>query len=317
MVPMHSSAVWAKTAPARGNPFRHLTIFAITAATLSLLLVRPPLLCAQAASPASSPPRSFEVASIKPNRSGDMRFMMMFQPGKFIANGVTLKGLIALAYGVKDFQISGGPNWVNTERYDTQAKEPDEIAEKLSNLPLDQRREILQMMVQSLLADRFQLKVSHESKELPVYNLVVAKDGPKLHEAKPGTTYTEGIKDPNGKPTGGGMMRIMPGHLIGQAIPMDSLLMPLSQMLGRTVLDRTGLKGKYDIDLHWTPDPATAGLLMGPPRGNPGPDAPPPPDSSGPSIFTAIQEQLGLKLESAKGPVDVLTIDHVERPSEN
>jgi uncharacterized protein (TIGR03435 family) len=174
--------------------------------------------------------------------------------------------------------------------------------------------------MQALLADRLKLKLSHDSKELPVYALVVAKNGPKLQEAKPGDTYPNGIKAPDGKPAGGaGMMRMGPGQLTGQGLPMESLAQLLSEQLGRTVLDKTGLKGKYDFTMTWTPDPNEGMMRMGP---GPGPGGPPNndaalPDSSGPSLFTAIQEQLGLKLDSTKGPVDILVVDHVEKPSEN
>ena len=139
-------------------------------------------------------------------------------------------------------------------------------------------------MIQSLLAERFKLKVSHETKELPVYALLVAKNGSKLQEAKPGETY------PNGGHPGFG--RIDAGQLRGEAIPVSaprgmSLVWLLSDQLARPVFDQTGLKGKYDIELKWTPDLNTGAIALGPEGGNPAPD------SSGPTIFTAIQEQSG------------------------
>jgi len=271
---------------------------------------------AQSTQAAGAPPPSFEVASIKPNRSGEMRFFMGWQPGRFTASGMTVRFLITAAYDVKDFQVSGGPSWIESERYDIEAKEPDSIAEELPKLPLEQRRKQLGLMVQSLLADRFQLKLHRESKELPVYALVVAKNGPKLQQAKPGDTYPKGIKGPDGVGHAG-VMRMGPGELTGQALPIASLAHLLSQQLGRDVLDQTGLKGNYDFTLKWTPEPGEGMMLGGPGGGGPPPESAPPPDTSGPSLFTAIQEQLGLKLESRKGPVEVLVIDHVERPSEN
>ena len=162
--------------------------------------------------------------------------------------------------------------------------------------------------------------MSHETKELPVYALVVAKDGPKLHEAKPGDTYPNGIKGPDGTrdTPGTGLMRMGRGPANrsrgSHGVPWCIML---SEQLGRTVLDQTGLKGNYDFTLQWTPDQSQAAMPMGPEGGKPGADNAPPPESSGPSIFTAIQEQLGLKLESTKGPVEFLVIDHIERPSEN
>ena len=266
----------------------------------------------------NAPAPSFEVASIKPNRSGDLRMMISYDAGKFKATGVTTKFVMARAYDVKDFQISGGPSWIDSDRYDIDAKAEDAVIEKMRKLPRDQARKQSGMMLQSLLAERFGLQVSHGTKELPVFALVVAKNGPKLHEAKAGDPYPNGIKGPDGRPAGGpGMMRMHPGQLTGQALPTAFLAEVLSQQLGRQVLDQTGLKGNYDFTLEWTPELSRPGMPLGPEGGRPGGDSAPPPDSSGPSIFTAIQEQLGLKLESTKGPVDVIVIEHIERPSEN
>jgi uncharacterized protein (TIGR03435 family) len=169
-------------------------------------------------------------------------------------------------------------------------------------------------MLRPALADRFKLKVHTETKQLPVYKIVLAKGGSKLKEATAGDTYANGIKGPDGvgRP---GMMRFGPGQLTAQAVPMTSLTNMLSQQLHRTVLDKTGLTGKYDLELNWTPDQGADPMFKGPEGSPQRGDAAP--DSSGPSIFTALQEQLGLKLQSAKGPVETLVIDHVEMPSEN
>jgi uncharacterized protein (TIGR03435 family) len=263
---------------------------------------------------AASP--SFEVASIKPNHSPELRISIGFQPGRFVATGVTAKQLIALAYDVRDLQVSGGPSWVDSERYNIEAKEPDWVVEELPKLPPNQRVAQLRLMVQSLLADRFKLKLRHESKEHPLYALVVAKNGPKLQQAKPGDTYPNGLKGPDGVGRAG-MMNMGPGQLTGQGLPVESLARLLSEQLSRTVTDETGLKGDYDFKLQWTPEPSQGAVLRGPEGGNPGTENAAPPESSGVSIFTAIQEQLGLKLESRKGLVDSLVIDHVEKPSEN
>jgi uncharacterized protein (TIGR03435 family) len=271
---------------------------------------------AQSPQRTGAPSPSFEVVSIKPNRSEELRISIGFQPGRFIASGTTVKQLIALAYDVRDIQVSGGPSWVDSERYNIDAKEPDSVVEELPKLPPAERGEQLRLMVQSLLADRFKLKLRHESKEHPVYALVVAKNGPKLQEAKPGDTYPNGMKGPDGVGRAG-MMNMGPGQLTGQGLPMESLARLLSQQLGRTVLDQTGLKGNYDFTIQWTPDQSQPAMLKGPEGGKPATDNAPPPESSGLSLFTAIQEQLGLKLESRKGPVEFLVIDHVEKPSEN
>jgi len=284
-------------------------------------LINAPQVRAQSTQTTSAPLRSFEVASIKPNKpdsSGELRIAIGFQPGRFITTGATVKQLIALAYNVRDMQISGGPSWTDSERYDIDAKEEDADVAALEKLPPDQRVEQHRLMVQGLLADRFKLKLRHESKESSVYALVIAKDGPKLQESKPGDTYPNGIKGPDGRPAGRPqMMHMGPGELTGQGLPLESLARLLSQHLGREVLDQTGLKGNYDFTLKWTPEQSPPAMAIGPEGGKPGTDNAPPPESSGPSIFTAIQEQLGLKLESTKGPVEILVIDHIERPSEN
>ncbi len=256
---------------------------------------------------------SFEVASIKPNRPGDEHYFVWFTPAKFTTSS-PIKRLIAFAYNTMDFRISGGPGWIASETYQVDGKVPDSLVAELQNLPFDQRRERIDLMIQSLLAERFKLQVRHETKELPVYALLVIKNGSKLQEAKPGETYANG-----GHPGFGAIER---GQLKGEGIPLSaprgmSLVFLLSDQLARPVLDQTGLSGKYDIALHWTPDESPAGMLEDPANVKTGPDNVSQPDSSGPTIFAAIQEQLGLKLESTKGPVDVLVIDHIERPTEN
>ena len=167
-------------------------------------------------------------------------------------------------------------------------------------------------MLQAQLADSFKLTIHRETKELPIYSLVVAKGGSKLQEAKPGDSYANGLKGPDGRPGGAHVMRMGRGELTAQGIGMNEIAHLLTPQTGRTVVDNTGLKGNYDFKLHWTPDQSTPAL--GGPGG--GPDSSTS-SESGPSLFTAIQEQLGLKLEPGKAPVEILVIDHVERPSEN
>jgi bla regulator protein blaR1 len=254
----------------------------------------------------------YEVASIKPNKSGDNMVRMMIRPDGLSATGATLDMLIQNAYGVRYFQISGSPSWFKSERYDIEAKMDGSAVEELRKVSDDQREIETRRMLQALLADRFQLKLHSDTKQLPVYALVVAKNGPKLQAANSGDTYPNGFKGPDGG--GGAGMMFMEGNggpVRGQGVPIADLVRLLSQQLGRTVLDKTGLTGKYDFTLQWTPDEN-----QGPPD-PPGVDTAPPPDSSGPSIFTAVQEQLGLKLESQKGPVKILVVDHGEKPSEN
>jgi bla regulator protein BlaR1 len=259
----------------------------------------------------------YDVASIKPNKSGGNMVRMMITPDGLTAMGATLQMLIQNAYEIQDFQIVGAPKWVSSDRYDIQAKMDSSQMEKLKTLSPDESRLESKRMLQALLASRFQLVVHRDSKELPGYALVIAKGGSKLHQAKPGDTYPNGIKGPDGKP-GTGLM-IMGGNggpVTGQGISIENLVRLLSQQLGRTIVDETRLTGNYDFTLQWTPD-ERAGPAPGTAQGGGSRSDDAPPDSSGPSIFTAIQEQLGLKLESRKVPVEMLVIDHVEAPSEN
>jgi bla regulator protein BlaR1 len=268
-------------------------------------------LCGQSA----TKPLTFEVASIKPSGADFHQVMIQIQPGGgFRTTGSTLKMLLTQAYDVREFQISGGPGWINTERYDITAKSErssgaDNVPEdpfKMNEDQLKTLQEQTRERIRSLLAERFQLTIHRETKDQSVYALVVAKGGPKLQQSE--------VKEGTGSRA---MMRMGRGQLSGQGIQMQGLVQVFSNQLGRPVIDRTGLKGNFDFKLEWTPDPGQSG---GGPFGGappPGVDAPPPPDPNGPSIFTALQEQLGLRLESQKGPVEMLVIDKVEKPSEN
>jgi uncharacterized protein (TIGR03435 family) len=254
-------------------------------------------------------PLTFEVASIKSGAPDTPGTMFQMQPdGGVRIVGATLRTLIAFAYDVRDFQISGGPGWINSDRFDIVAHAERSSASQ--SAPADpfrisdsQRAQTLERL-RSLLAERFQLTVHHDNKEQTVYALVVAKSGPKLPEAKAGNIS--------------GRMRMGRGQLDGQGVEMKMLATVLSNQVGRPVIDRTALKGEFDVKLEWTPDPGQGGGPFGP-LGPPPPgiEPPPPPDPNGPSIFTALQEQLGLRLESQKGPAESLVIDRVQRPSEN
>ncbi len=257
---------------------------------------------------AAAAQESFEVASIKPGDPADRRVMIRLQPGgRMTTANVPVIMLIRQAYEVQDFQITGAPDWVKTERWNIDAKMggADDIDQrKMSVEQMEAFSKRLQACLQSLLEERFGLKAHRESKEMPVYALVVAKGGQKLTEVeKPGP----------GKPR---QMRMGRGELMGTSVQVADLAKSLSERVGRPVEDRTGLKGFYNYTLTWTPDASEMMMMPGPP-GPPGPNEPPPPDPNGPSLFTALQEQLGLKLESSKGPVQMLVIDHVERPSAN
>ena len=256
----------------------------------------------------------FEVASVKPNRSGDAIGGALMPPERYTATNVSIKGLIAFAYNLQDFQLSGGPGWIASERYDVDAKVDDSRAAELRKLSFWRRRDQMRLMVQSLLTDRFSLRLSHKTEMLPIYALVIAKTGAKLQESKPSENSSSGATEHFGQE---GEFSMSQGQLTGQGISFEGLVHLLSWCLGRPVLDQAGLKGNYDFTLQWTPVQPRAAMPTGPEGAKPAIDNEPPPESSGPSIFTAIQEQLGLKLESTTGPVEVLVIDHVERPSEN
>ncbi|HJT90275.1 MAG TPA: TIGR03435 family protein [Bryobacteraceae bacterium] len=254
------------------------------------------------------PRPSFEVASVKPNKSGDRRaFFNTLPGGRFRASNIPLYQMILFAYDLKDFQVSGGPAWIRSERFDITAE-----AEK------DPGRDGMRAMLQTLLEDRFHFKYRRETKDLPVYALVVSKSG-KLHESEGECGPRPAVLPPPepGKPPAtpcGGFM-VSPGNLSGNHSGMDQLTNVLSRFVGRIVLDKTGLTGKYDINLQWTPVPGEIQLPPGAPP--PGAIPLPPVDPNGPSIYAALPEQLGLKLESQKAPVETMVIDHIEEPSEN
>jgi bla regulator protein blaR1 len=253
------------------------------------------------AQPASSP-LTFEVASVRPSPA-DARGFINFLPGGGVrVVGIPLKTLITLAYNVRDFQVSGGPGWIGSDRFDINArgeasKTTETAPANLTKITDEQRKTMAEQAkerLRNLLQERFKLALHRETKEQQVYALVVAKGGPKIHKSK------EAV----------GRMGMGRGLLSGQGVDLGFLATSLSSPLGRTVIDKTGIKGKYDLQLKWTPDPGqSADGPFGP--------LPPPPDPNGPSIFTALQEQLGLRLESQKAPVETLVIDRVERPSEN
>jgi len=265
----------------------------------------------------------YEVASIKANKSDNGLFRMMFEQDGFSATSVTLRMLISTAYEVNDNQIFGVPNRLNSEKYDIEAKMDSSVTDGLQKISEDQRRVEKRRMLQALLADRFKLMLHRESKQLGMYALVIAKNGPKLQEAKPGDAYPQGMKD-DGRPLGAGVFRLGRyaggrGELVGQGLPMATLVRLLSEkILNRGVLDNTGLTGSYDFTLQWTiADESQGPMFKGAEDDQQGTGSTTPLESSGPSFFAAIQEQLGLKLESQKGPGQVLVIDHVEKPSEN
>lgn len=246
-------------------------------------------------------PLSFEVASVKRSAPDALGFFLQIQPGGGLrAMGATVKNLIALAYGLREFQISGGPRWADSDRFDVNARAERSPASETPAADPRQNGSELRERVKSLLAERFQLAVRSESQEQDGYALVVAKNGPKFHEAKS-----------DSKP----FIRGRRGSISGQGTTMQFLAVNLSNQIGRPVLDRTGLPGNYDFNLEWTPDFGRGSGSMGGPTA--GAEAPAASDPEDRSVFAALQEQLGLRLEPQKSSVKVLVIDRLERPSEN
>jgi uncharacterized protein (TIGR03435 family) len=229
---------------------------------------------------------AFEVATIKP--SPQLMIWSGFQTpggGRFEASQATLKAMVAYAYDVRDFYVSGGPGWASSDRFEIVAKAD-------ANSTSAQMR----AMLRTLIEERFKLAIHRETKEATMYELVVAKGGLKIGAA----AGSEGFLKFGGR-----------GQVEGQRLPMGGLANYLQTLLGQPVMDKTELKGVYNFKLAWTPDEAQAGRPGAQVvNGNAG-------DEIGPSIFTALQEQLGLKLETAKGSVDTVVIDHAEKPSEN
>ncbi len=300
----------------------------IRTATLVASIAGGGTLAAQAPQPPADPP-AFEVASIKPNNSGDGRVMMQMQPGQFRATNITLRLLIRNAYQLQDFQISGGPSWMASDHYDLIAKMPDGFQPPPGPPAPGSGPGPLQLMLRGLLAERFKLTVHNETKDSSIYALIVARSdgklGPSLKKSETdcAAQFAAGrgrgrgpMPPPPGPPQPGESIpcgiRIGPGALTMGGTPLSQFANSLGMFAGRIVLDRTGLAGNYDINLTWTPDqmPRPAG------------DGPPPlingvaVDPNGPSLFTAVQEQLGLKLDSQRGPVEMLVVDRAEKPVE-
>jgi uncharacterized protein (TIGR03435 family) len=264
----------------------------------------------------ASPVLKFEVASIRRNTSGDNKmFANIYPGGRYTAINVPLMLLVRNAYRLQDYQLIGAPDWFS-DRYDITAKAASEF-------PSSPRGELspLQLAIRSLLEERFKLVVHRETRELPIYALVKARSDGKLGaELKPSTVNCEEVDAKRRlalpievpKPSDRVPCSLVVGFgeiAIGDS-PLSSFTRALAPVVQRLVVDRSGLSGNYDLYVKWTPDE----IPQGPPSPGAGPASI---DSNGPSIFTALQEQLGLKLEAARGPVEVLVIDHVERPVPN
>ena len=232
----------------------------------------------------------YDAIVIKLNNSLSRGTHVDMDDTSFRATNVRLKHLLVNAYGIREGQMFGLPGWADSLRYDVYAKVTDPDMKVLRGLSREQQ----QAMIAAILVDRFHLKMHTELKTLPVYELVVAKNGPKLKVSAvaPDTT-------------GPGNMNVHNTDMTASGVTLSDLAGNLSFPLDRTVIDKTGLTGRYDFRLQWTADNGANGATD-----NGAADGPP-------NLFTAIQEQLGLKLQPAKGPVETLVIDHVEQPTEN
>lgn len=262
---------------------------------LLLLLVLPSLagalLCVSApAQTAGAEPR-FDVASIHVNKTAtDGHHHLISDPAEshFRTANLGLRDLIQFAYGLPSSQIVGGGGWLDSVMFDIDAKADATVDAELHALPTEQARQQKQAMVRALLADRFQLKAHQETRQLPEYALVLAKDGPKFKASLVNGTTID---------TGRGRL-----HIAGSDDTVGLLSRELALMLGRVVVNETNLSGRYDLALKWTADEMAAALSA---------------TDTLPDLFTALQEQLGLKLKSTRGPVPVLVIDNVQMPSAN
>ncbi len=226
---------------------------------------------------------AFDAASIKNSTPGDLSGAAFdYQPGGgFRVRNGTLSSLIESAFDVRGFQVSGGPPWLTTDRFDVIARSQSAIAPARGADGISQTR----LKLQALLAERFRLIVHREMREQQEYALTVAKGGPKMALSSAASGNPRGINAAD-------------GHLIGRQATMGNLVFGLSRRVGRPVVDRTGLSDRYDFDLTWQELRADRESSAG-----------------GPSIFTAVQEQLGLKLDSIKGPVETIVVDRAERPA--
>jgi uncharacterized protein (TIGR03435 family) len=242
----------------------------------------------------------FDVASVKLHTSDDQRVYMVAQPGgRFVAANITLRFLIRSAFQLQDDQIVGGPNWLDTDRFDIDARAPQAPGPPSAQL-LD--------MLQTLLADRFKLTTHGEKRELPVFALERARRDGSLGPGLRPTACPE-IKVDLSRPQPCTNAQTGVGSLTLRGMPFSQFTPFLSSFVNRVVVDRTGLDERYDIELKWTPEQAAPG------RGGAG--EPPATDPNAISIFTAVQEQLGLRLNSTRDTVDVLVIDTLEHPTPN
>jgi bla regulator protein blaR1 len=304
-------------AQARGRAGALPVAVTIVAAALFIAAVAPLRAVRQVQAPvdgATQPPLAFETASVKPNKSGKEERYIRIDPrgGSLTVVNLQLRALITFAYQIQSFQLEGGPDWIASDRFDIVAKPEREV-------PPTGGQDPLRMMLRTLLADRFTLVMHKETKELPIFELVLARDdgklGPRLRpaavdcEARAAAARAGTPPSSSGPPGPGSCGTTMnPVSLRGGGATMAMLASLLEGPAQRLVIDRTGLVGNWDLEVNYTPDRSQL---------PPGVELPPSIDPNGPSLFTALEEQLGLKLRPARGPVEVLVIDAVQQPTPN
>jgi uncharacterized protein (TIGR03435 family) len=273
----------------------------------------------QSAASGKIPDYEYDVVSIKPtdpsvNQTGNrIPIGIVYSADGFDAKGMRLWGLIINAYSVQQMRVLGAPEWWNNERFNILAKVDPETADALQKLPPDQLKLVRQRMLQKILTDRFALTFHHETKELPALFMTIAKGGSKLQESSPSHTNPNDVTDFEGNRATNRFV-VQGDELIGQSVSMNNFIAQLSLNLDTPIVDKTGLTGTYDFRFKYFIDISS----MTPPSGGGGNGQPVivQVDFNGP-IIDAIQKNLGLKLEQGKGPVDVIVIDHSERPSGN
>jgi uncharacterized protein (TIGR03435 family) len=259
--------------------------------------MRPFILVVLAAALLAQPPErpQFDVASIKPSQERGTMYVRVLPGGRLVVNAPA-RLMLMNAYGLQFSQLAGAPDWLSSETWSVDARAEG-----------NPTRDELMLMLQSLLEERFHLKAHHETREVSAYALTVAKNGTKLPAPKEGTCATPvpGQPEPVAPPCGRVRISMSPQGVLmeGGSAAMSELARVLAIPLNRPVVDRTALGGAYDIRLQFSDDAGGTPLS--------------PADATNPGVFTAIQEQLGLKLESAKAPVDILVIDHIDRPTAN
>jgi len=274
------------------------------------------LLAGLVASPAvaQTPGPAFEVASIKPSQAARLQGFGITPGGQFTAQGANVADLIGIAYGMRvplrRFQITGGPGWIDSARFDIQAK-----STVVSPTP-----EQVSLLIRSLLVDRFKLAAREETRDAPIYELKLARSdgqlGPKMTRSSlPFTCFQAGAPAPPPEQMAQCVYNIGYGVLKARGVPVQTLAYSIPNFygIGRSVVDRTGLTGGYDMDMEWAP----MTQFIQPGNLAPPPDAADRPVNNGPSIFVALREQLGLALEPSRGPVPMVVIDRVEKPSDN